>query len=98
MFYTEFITQFTNVLESVEGNILTILFKIKIKILVDSTVKENICDIISFCTQNHGFRIRNYLLSNNVIAKVTKLMKLTTSKPLILGINCCYYYLYYLLL
>jgi hypothetical protein len=35
--------------------------------------RENICDILSFCLQHHGYRIKYFILGNNVIQKVLQL-------------------------
>eukprot|EP01117_Protostelium_nocturnum_P007283 TRINITY_DN2607_c0_g1_i1.p1 TRINITY_DN2607_c0_g1~~TRINITY_DN2607_c0_g1_i1.p1 ORF type:complete len:591 (+),score=132.41 TRINITY_DN2607_c0_g1_i1:153-1925(+) len=42
---------------------------------IQPSIAESICDILSFCVQNHGYRIRYYLLNCNLVGKVTKLMK-----------------------
>jgi len=38
-------------------------------------LKESICDLISFCIQHHGYRIKYFLLGNHVMAKVLKLLQ-----------------------
>lgn len=49
-----------------------------------SMVKESICDILAFCIVHHSYRIKNFLLRQNVAENVVKLANIR-DKPLTLG-------------
>lgn len=51
---------------------------------VTEGVKEAICDILSFCVTHHGYRIKYFLLGNNVTSKVLTLLK-SKQKHLVLA-------------
>eukprot|EP01116_Phalansterium_solitarium_P024266 TRINITY_DN8844_c0_g1_i1.p1 TRINITY_DN8844_c0_g1~~TRINITY_DN8844_c0_g1_i1.p1 ORF type:complete len:833 (+),score=278.06 TRINITY_DN8844_c0_g1_i1:150-2648(+) len=38
-------------------------------------VMESICDLLGFCVSHHGYRIKNFILYNNVVHKVLRLVK-----------------------
>lgn len=40
------------------------------------SVKEAICDILSFCVNHHGYRAKYFLLGNNIPGRVLTLLKL----------------------
>jgi protein phosphatase-4 regulatory subunit 3 len=48
-------------------------------------VKESICDILSFCLQHHNYRIKYFILGNNIVHKVLKLANIK-DKPLTLAV------------
>jgi len=50
------------------------------------TVKESAINMLSFCVQHHGYMSRTYLLGNNIIAKILKLVKYREKKHLLLSI------------
>jgi len=50
------------------------------------TVKESVINMLSFCVQHHGYMSRTYLLGNNIIAKILKLVKYREKKHLLLSI------------
>ncbi|KAL6072578.1 phosphatase 4, regulatory subunit [Balamuthia mandrillaris] len=39
-----------------------------------SAVKHEICELLAFCVQNHGYHIKYFILGNNVASKVLKLL------------------------
>jgi protein phosphatase-4 regulatory subunit 3 len=61
-----------------------------------SLVKESICDILSFCLLHHTYRIKYFVLGNNVINKVLKLADVK-DKPLTLGLTSLSVIVYLLL-
>ncbi|PRP84443.1 hypothetical protein PROFUN_08028 [Planoprotostelium fungivorum] len=49
-----------------------------------SSVKENVCDILGFCVLHHGYRIKYFILGNNILAKALKLAA-STERHISLG-------------
>jgi len=39
-----------------------------------SSVQESVCDILGFCVLHHGYRIKYFILGNNILAKALKLV------------------------
>jgi hypothetical protein len=50
-----------------------------------SMVKESICDILAFCIVHHTYRIKNFLLRQNVVENVVNLATIR-DKPLTLAV------------
>jgi protein phosphatase-4 regulatory subunit 3 len=38
-------------------------------------VQNNICELLSYCVRHHGYRIKYFLLGNNIVKKVLKLLQ-----------------------
>lgn len=50
------------------------------------SARQHVCEILSFCVQKHSYRIKYFILRNNVINKVLTLAKLR-DKCLVLGLH-----------
>jgi hypothetical protein len=37
--------------------------------------RNHICEVLSFCVQAHGYRIKYFILRNNIVAKVLRLLQ-----------------------
>jgi protein phosphatase-4 regulatory subunit 3 len=51
---------------------------------IPDSSKEAICEILGFCVTHHGYRIKYFLLGNNILAKVLSLLH-RKEKHLVLG-------------
>mmetsp|Transcript_8812 Transcript_8812/g.14470 ORF Transcript_8812/g.14470 Transcript_8812/m.14470 type:complete len:883 (+) Transcript_8812:92-2740(+) len=40
-----------------------------------NAARNHLCDLLSFCVQHHGYRIKYFILRNNIVHKVLKLLK-----------------------
>eukprot|EP01104_Vermistella_antarctica_P010667 TRINITY_DN285_c0_g1_i1.p1 TRINITY_DN285_c0_g1~~TRINITY_DN285_c0_g1_i1.p1 ORF type:complete len:1021 (+),score=309.04 TRINITY_DN285_c0_g1_i1:194-3256(+) len=47
-------------------------------------VRAHLCEILSFCVQSHGYRVRYYILRNNTVARVLRLLN-ERERYLVLG-------------
>ncbi len=39
--------------------------------------KNHICELLAFCLQHHGYRIKSFILGNNIAVKILKLLKVS---------------------
>ena len=52
-----------------------------------NTALYHICTLLSFCVQQHGYRIKYFLLRNKVIQKILSVID-SDDKQLVLGKSC----------
>jgi protein phosphatase-4 regulatory subunit 3 len=49
--------------------------------------KHQICDFLAFCLQHHTYRIKSFILGNNIISKVLRLLKEKESYLVLSGVR-----------
>lgn len=49
--------------------------------------KNHVCELLSFCLQHHGYRIKSFVLGNNIAAKVLRLLREKEAYLLLAGVR-----------
>jgi hypothetical protein len=47
--------------------------------------RQELCELLAYCCQHHGYHIKYFTLGNNIAAKVAKLLSSTQPKHVALG-------------
>ena len=85
LFYSEHILRLIEPLSEKPERGITSNMRLKPMLLeVHESVKESIVDILGFCVTHHGYRIKYFLLGNNITGKVLTLLK-AKHRHLVLG-------------